>query len=450
MSAARRPRILRRIGIALGICLGIGLLSAWIFNGTITRYAEGPAFRAELEKQTAKGLHFPGATFGPIRRTGLLSAETEAFQADDGRKAMTKLHAHGISARFNPLGVFLRRWQLDELHIAGGEVAIQVYEPKPESTPAKPWYHIVLPDRVYLKRIWSEPADVTWTLAGEEGGIYGTRLEVTPHGRDFEYRGTGGTMKMPLIPDFSMRHTHMLITKERFSLYRLDLASGEGSLHAEGDVATRGEKEVDFQLRWENLPVREWFTPKSADEVAGLASGHLHCTGRDMKLDAVTMQGALNVRGVRLSGMSFLEQIAAVTRRADLKEIELSECAAELSWANGSGGLKNIAIEERGKFRIEGNASVKAKALSGEIQLGLARAYLDWLPEFETIFNRPRDGYLWATVKLSGTLSEPKQDLSPRVLAALKEEPVTFLGTMFRALGEWLDGPDKAKPKTPR
>jgi len=43
-------------------------------------------------------------------------------------------------------------------------------------------------------------------------------------------------------------------------------------------------------------------------------------------------------------------------------------------------------------------------------------------------------------VHLSGTLDSPQQDLSPRLLEALKETPTSFLGAMFRALGEWLDG----------
>ena len=38
------------------------------------------------------------------------------------------------------------------------------------------------------KRVWSEPGDVTWRMRGQKGGIFGTRLLITPHGRDFEYR----------------------------------------------------------------------------------------------------------------------------------------------------------------------------------------------------------------------------------------------------------------------
>jgi len=84
--------------------------------------------------------------------------------------------------------------------------------------------------------------------------------------------------------------------------------------------------------------------------------------------------------------------------------------------------------------------SINTNSLGGAIQLGVGREYLDWLPKAEEVFTRERDGYLWTTVHLSGTLDAPEQDLSPRILEALKETPGSFFGTLFRALGAWLKG----------
>src|SRR5881394_4282457 len=232
----------RRTGVVLGaISVAAGVAVALV-NPRLTRYVESDQFRAELEKETAKGLHFPAGTYAPIRRTGLLTAASDSFQAENGRKALSAMNARGMTAQFNPLGVFLRRWQLDDVHIAGGEVGIQTYEPKPEPSPNKPWYHVFLPARVYLRKVWSDPADVTWRFRNEKGGFFGTRLLITPHGRDFEYQAAGGTMKGALIPDLPLRHTHMLITKTLFTLYELDLAPGSarnGSIRAEGTAGTR-------------------------------------------------------------------------------------------------------------------------------------------------------------------------------------------------------------------
>ena len=121
------------------ILAAIGI--AWL-NPQLTHYLESDRFRAELEKETAKGLHFPAGHYARIHRKGFLAAAADRFQADNGHKALRAIDARGITATFNPWGVFIRRWQLDDVRIDSGEVEIQTYTPKPESSPAKPWFHV--------------------------------------------------------------------------------------------------------------------------------------------------------------------------------------------------------------------------------------------------------------------------------------------------------------------
>jgi hypothetical protein len=441
MGLERRRRFWRKAAILFGaIVIAAGVALA-LLNPRLTRYVESDAFRAELEKQTAKGLHFPAGTFSPVRRTGFLSAASDGFRAQDGRKALTTIEAHGIRARFNPLGVFLRRWQLDAVHIDGGEVGIQTYEPKPEPSPSKPWYHIFLPDRVYLRRVWTKPADVTWKLRNEKGGFFGTRLLITPHGRDFEYRATGGTMKGPLIPDLPLRHTHLLITKTLLTLYKLDLAAGAengGFIHAEGTAGTREDKSVDLKIEFGKLPVREWLPASWQDHVGGLAAGEVGWNGKNPKLEESQVQGSLRVEGGRVRHLPFLEKLSSITGKKSIEQLDLSECSAEVDWHSPKVEIKNIAIEDQGKFRIEGSLSIREKALGGALRLGVAREYLEWLPNAEEVFPSEKAGYLWTTVHLSGTIDKPEQDLSPRIIDALKESPGAFLGLIFRQLGEWM------------
>ena len=100
--------------------------------------------------------------------------------------------------------------------------------------------------------------------------------------------------------------------------------------------------------------------------------------------------------------------------------------------------MKNIAIEDPGKFRIEGTITFDNRSLGGALLLGLDRQHLAWLPNPEEIFPVVRGRYLWTTVHLSGTLDNPQQDFSPRLLSALNERPGALLGVMFRAVGTWL------------
>ncbi len=172
---------------AILLLLLVVIIALPIISPKLTPYLEGPEFRAELDKQTSKGLHFDGK-FGPISRTGFNTASVGEFHASNGVKAMKTMEASDVSAKFNPRGVFLRRWQLDYIHIKRGQVEIQTYEPKPDPPKQKPWYAIFLPDRVYLRQVICDNADITWRMQDQPGGIFGTKVLITPYGRDFEYR----------------------------------------------------------------------------------------------------------------------------------------------------------------------------------------------------------------------------------------------------------------------
>src|SRR5438874_2313134 len=426
---------------AVGILLILGAIGiAWL-NPQLTHYIESDRFRAELEKETAKGLHFPAGHYAPILRKGFLTAASDRFQADNGRKALHAIDAHGITARFNPWGVFFRRWQLDDIHIDSGEVEIQTYTPSPEPSPAKPWFHVFLPRRVYLKQVDANPADVTWRFRGENAGFFGTHLAITPHGRDFNYQASGGTLKMALIPNLQLRDTHLLITKKLLTLYNLDLQPPEeaiGYIHAEGTAGTSEDRSVNFNFSFERVPVQKWLPRQWQQHVSGNVSGKVLWRGKDPKLESSAGEATLRVDGGRIIELPFLENLAKITSEKALDRLTLNDCSFDLTWDYPRAEIKNIAFEEKGKFRAEGTIQVEKKALNGAIELGVARHLLDWLPKPEEVFPREHDGYLWTTVHLSGTTDAPQQDLSPRIMEVLKESPGAALGLLLRQFGDWL------------
>jgi hypothetical protein len=133
-----------------------------------------------------------------------------------------------------------------------------------------------------------------------------------------------------------------------------------------------------------------------------------------------------------------LNRLAELARKKSFERLDLNECSLGFAWQYPEIDIKNIAIEEKGKFRIEGEISVKRRMLRGTIKLGLAREYLDWLPNPEEVFSRRLSGYLWTEVHLSGTIDEPRQDLSQRIIELFKESPGAYLNLVFRQFGDWL------------
>jgi hypothetical protein len=435
----------RRVAaLVVGLLLAIGAviaISVGRLNSRLTYYIESDEFRAELEKETAKGLHFPSGRYEPIHRIDTWSAESAGFRAKDGEKALQSMEARGITAKFNPWGVFRRLWQLDHVHVQLGEVAIQIYEPKPEPTPTKPWYAVFLPERVYLNRVDSEPIDVTWRFRGKRAGFFGTRLLITPHDRDFEYQARGGELKMAPFPTLRLRHTHLLITKTTLELYKLDLnpkARGtKGHIHAKGKAGTRDDRRVNFTFELERLPIDDWLPGGWREHVAGAATGKVLWRGENYHLESSRGEASLHLDGARIYRLPFLESVVKLTGEKELEQLKLNVCSMEMEWRYPKIDIKHATLEEEKKFRAEGEVTINRKALSGTIRLGVARGLLDWLPKAEEVFPQERGGYLWTTVHLSGTIDDPQQDLSPRIVEAIKGSPTALLTLLFRQIGQW-------------
>lgn len=123
-------------------------------------------------------------------------------------------------------------------------------------------------------------------------------------------------------------------------------------------------------------------------------------------------EGSLRVGDGRVHNLPLLEKLAELARKSSFERLNLNECSLSFTWRYSEIEVKDITIEEEGKFRINSEISIKGRVLRGTLNLGLTREYLDWLPNPEEVFNRRSGGYLTTNVHLSGTIDEPVQDQS--------------------------------------
>jgi hypothetical protein len=394
-----------------------------------------------MENETAKGLHFPQCRYSPIQRTSALTAQTESFEARDGEKATKSLDAHGITATFDPLGVFLRQWRFTEVRVQSGDVEIQIYKAHPEAVAPKPWFAIFLPNRVYLERIETPQANIIWRFRGDRAGFFGTQLLITPHGSDFEYFATGGRLKMALLPDLDLRRAHLLITRTLLTMYDIDLASNSNSaesIHAQANAGIGKDKSVDLRANFNQVPIRSWLRAEWKEHLGGSAFGDLHWAGKDPKLESSSGEGSLAVNNGRIDDLPVLEKLAELSQKKSFEHLALNDCSLRFGWKYPKIDIQDIAIEEKGKFRIEGEISIEQRRLRGTIRLGLTRDYLDWLPNPEEVFSRKQGAYLWTNVRLFGTIDDPGQDLSSRIIELFKQSPGAYLRLLFHQFEGWL------------
>jgi hypothetical protein len=437
----RRKLLILAAAIAIFFLIVTAGCIAVFYSPLLTHYIESDAFRTAMENETAKGLHFPNSHYAPIRRTSAFTAQSESFEARNGQKAMKSLDAHGITATFDPFGVFVRQWRFTDVRVQSGEVEIQIYKAHPEAVAPKPWFAIFLPNKVFVEKIETPQANITWQFRGDRAGFFGTRLLITPHGPDFEYVATSGRLKMALFPDLDLRRAHLLITKTLLTIYDIDLASNSSSgesIHAQANAGLGQDKSVDLRADFKQVPIRSWLPDEWKRHLAGSAFGDLHWVGKDPKLESSSGEGSLRVSNGRIENLPVLQKLTELAQKKSFEHLELNECSLGFEWKYPKIDINNIAIEEKGKFRIEGELSIDQRRLRGMIRLGLTREYLDWLPNPEEVFSRKQGGYLWTNVRLFGTIDDPGQDLSPRIIELFKQSPGAYLGLLFRQFEGWL------------
>ena len=436
--------LFKRRFVLPAVLLIVGLLALVFINSAITAWVEGSAFRAMLEHETSKGLKFT-ANYGSLHRVGMFGLRADSFDGTNGYKTIVSLKAQDITGTFSPTGIILRYWEIDSLHLQSGTVMLQKTEAAPgasKSAPWPPWWGMFWPYRVYLADVKVDDAKILWKLKDKESGIYGTRLEITPNWKDFEYDAHDGEFRTPLSPPLKVVHAHVLIRRPR--LYCPEFVVTDDPLHPEeqirmeGDAGLQDDRSMNLKIDLASLKVAPWLPEKYRSQVEGKMSGHFNYASSGTGLESGHGQGNIFIDGGLLRDFAPVQRFVTVTGCPDPGDLKLKICRSDIKWDGGAMSAENMEIECENVFRVTGSIHIAAdKALSGQIELGMAEPYLRWLPTARSaIFTRDSGVYHFTTVHFSGTSRRPQQDLTPRMIREVSKSPLLELKLFFNEIGQ--------------
>jgi hypothetical protein len=419
------------------------LLVLALLDHQATSWIESPKFQDLLNRETSKGLKLTAA-YAPLHRVGQFGIQTDSFSGTAGYKTIVTIQAQQITGAFNPLGVILKRWEIDSIHIQSGSVMLQTSEPTPgapKGVPWPPWWALFWPYRVHIADVKVDDANILWKLENKDSGIYDTRLEVTPNAHDFEYDARGGQFRTPITPVLTMTHAHLLVRKPRLYcgefLLGDDPAHPEQYLRVEGDAGLQDDRSMRLKVDLAALKVSPWLPENLRPHVEGQMNGHFDYTSSGTGLETGSGMGNLAIVNGVLRNLPQIREYVTVTGSPDPGDMPLKVCQANVSWKAGAISADNIEAECEGVFRVTGTITIAAdKTLSGQIELGLSEAYLRWLPTARSaIFTREEGAYHFTTIHFSGTSQKPVQDLSPRIVHEVGKSPLLALKLFFNQAG---------------
>jgi len=188
-------------------------------------------------------------------------------------------------------------------------------------------------------------------------------------------------------------------------------------VEGEGVVNWVGSTPVDLQARWSQVRIEHFLPERWRAVLQGQASGSVHYV-RQTGLAEVT--GSIHSENATVGVLPVLKVLADFTGSERFAQVPVQRLTADFARKGEALELKNVVVESSGLIRLEGTCRIEHQTIEGDFQVGVSPSVLRWIPaSYGSVFAEDRAGYRWTTMKVSGPLSHPNEDLSARLIAAI-------------------------------
>lgn len=411
--------------LAIPVLLCVLVVAILLANSWLRSFLRGPDFLELVSKKTSSALQVSG-TYQPLSWTGFSvhSAQFRAYGEPGSRVAF--LQADQIRTSLLWRDAFRGVWKLDGISIGQARVLLGAeagahMPPRPvanaDSTPP-----ISLPS--WLPKS-VDPGEVhidSATVEFGKGGLRGTSATLRQQGSGWDIQNAGGEFEWPGMPANRIREAASRITREGFFLTSATLV-----LRAGGTVELTGEIPsssggLALQAQWEGVPVTELVDGRDGFILEGNCSGRASLRTTEAK--SLEVEGSFLLRDGRLRNIPVLGTLARFTGLSRLDPLPVTELSGKFKRTSRGIEISELVMESQGLLRVEGALHFDNDGnLGGTITAGLTPSTLQWIPgSQERVFLQSRNGYLWTDVAVGGTIQNPTEDLSARLLRAMGED----------------------------
>jgi len=412
------------------VAVGLGGVHLWLRH-----YLHSEPFRIFLSQKVGESLKVSGA-FSPFRWDGL-AVNISEYRAT-GEEGIRHLEIEDLHTEVG-LGGFMRGvWEVQgfrirrldlELH-PGGAAALGAGEVPMPHVPKRPkakqgW----LPTEVELQNVDVNDMRLRTTLPAGELELSGVAVHAEPAGsrQIFDVELMGGALALPYpdFPEFRLERAKLRCQKERVFLNQADVRFWDrASLDAVGEFDLE-QKRFAVQGNVVGVQSNEVLTGDWVKRVTGELSTDYQLVSND---GVVNAKGHLVLKNGALTALPLLDTLAAYTDTRRFRVLTLSEAHTDWAWKKDELRLTNLVLAAEGLLRLEGNLTVLGRDLDGYFRLGISAGTLASIPGAETdVFLPGEKGLLWAPIRITGTLDDPKQDLRDRLMMAAGARLFTIL-----------------------
>ena len=416
------------LGGVIIVVLVIGLLVA---KSAITSWLHGEGFQEWLTSKAGQALHSK-VEMAELRWQGKEVYSNEFKATGYADAGFAKLQIDGLRASTS--GVEDKAVRIPSLAMNRLEVEFSKQRAKrpevavmddPSGGPKVPdALRKLMPERVEVDEISISSGTVLVKNSGNEEvfSIRGMKTKLEP---DFttglwEVAGSGGTMNLKDQPEMTMKDLKLRWKKKEVFVDNCEVEIYEnGHVSGVGEISFEEGGLFDFDLDISGIDIDELVQGEWQDRLSGTISGPVKITGVPGNL---IYEGTLNVSDGLVESVPALKKVADYTQTKQFNRLVLSQATADVKRSNELIEIRKIVLQADGLARVEGAVDIRGDIIQGALQVGVTPGTMRWIPGAEQlVFTEERDGFLWTPLTLGGTIQEPTEDLSGRLINAAGE-----------------------------
>lgn len=418
-------KVLIVFGTLIFLTVAVGYLG-------LRAYLHSDGFRKFLSAQVSHLTKVNG-NFAVFSWDGM-AVKTERFDATS-KGLISDIVAERIGTEVGFGGVGRGVWELKSTRINRIQASLnlvpsempEVVEPPFEDVSAAPKKKTVtkkdpgwIPKKVEIESL--EIGDLGLQIITKKGlaTAKGMSVLATPsNGKkayDAEISGGKVSVPYPLIPELRIQSI-----KASYRDGSAFVQSAELTAWKDGRIRASGESNFPLNTHAYDGNVEGVHCDEVLSETwAKRVTGDLNTTFKFNKTSSTqVITGDLKITNGTLTALPVFDALAAYADTRRFRFLQLNEARTKWKIVNDEILLTDLVLGSEGLIRLEGSLTIRGDKIDGNFQLGLVPGTLANIPGAEThVFKSGRFGLLWAPIHVTGTLSEPKEDLTQRLTDA--------------------------------
>ncbi|MEY5012472.1 MAG: hypothetical protein RLY69_187 [Verrucomicrobiota bacterium] len=444
----RRSTIPWQAKLSIAIICGAIFVGA-VFYGMIRSYLHSDAFRRLLSEKASQAIGTTGE-FGAFRWDGF-ALESASFSAS-GEGSLRSLQMEGLHTEVGLGGLKNGVWEINGSKIQRlstsfdfNQIAIEpttdatasTSNPPtqfPETSSSRTW----LPREVKFDGLQIADATINAKFGDTQLAVSNLRVDLKSFGRNgHAAEMSGGTIEMAdkKFPAAHIDRINLKRQDDRIFLNQLQLSAWDNArVEASGEVdRSSGRHSIEGSVsgvKCSDVLSGDWLKRLSGD-LETTFSCHNHS-------GPTVASGKLVLKNGTLTAFPALDALATFTNIRRFRSLAFNDAHSDWQWQDGRLILDNLVIASDGAIRAEGNITIDGENLDGQLKIGLPTEVITKLPSAASnVFNINERGMSWASVRITGTTKNPKEDLSGRLMgAAVGAAAAQLIGQLQQGIPE--------------